>query len=123
MKKIIFVMLALVLTTEMLSQSFEEPKLKFQGGVWSGTNGKTSIIGVPAAKFSVTFKTDDKAKLEIGIMLIPGLIIDSTGARLGLSAGATVTLRKEKRKLNPVVGLVFVKTGTWQAMPGIGFIF
>lgn len=123
MKKILLAFVVSLMAFMSYGQSSEESKLKFQGGIWSGTNGTTSIIGVPAAKFSVAFKTSEKTKLETGIMLVPGLIIDNTGSRLGLSAGATMTFRKEKRKLGSVVGVVFVKTDTWQAVPGIGFIF
>lgn len=124
MKNISLVILVSMLSMNMFGQeSPKEPKMKFQGGLWSGTNGTTTLIGVPAAKLSVVFRTGEKMKLETGLMLIPGLITDSAGARLGLSAGASVTFRKEKRALNPIFGVVFVKTDTWQAMPGVGFIF
>lgn len=112
-----------VVTAASAQKAPKESKLKFQGGLWSGTNGRTSIVGVPAAKLSATFAINAKAKLEAGAMLIPGLIIDSSGARLGLSAGGTVTLRTDGWKLKPLIGAVFVKTDTWQLMPGIGFVF
>lgn len=123
MKQLLMICAILMIAFGAFGQVPAEPKLKFQGGLWSGTNGITTIVGVPAAKLSATFRAGEKMKLETGLMLIPGLIIDNTGARLGLSAGGTITFRKEKWKLNPVVGVVFVKTNTWQAMPGIGFVF
>lgn len=112
-----------MLAFQAFGQTEEGTRLKFQGGLWSGTNGKTTVIGIPAAKLSVTFRTSERMLLETGVTLIPGFIIDDAGARLGLSAGGTITFRRTKRKLNPIIGIVFIKTNTWQAMPGIGFVF
>lgn len=99
------------------------PSITFSAGLWSGTNGKVVVIGVPVTRLSVTTKVSKKARLEVGATLLPGLIIDSTGERLGLSAGGTVTLHRMDWKLKPMVGVVFLKTDTWQSLPGIGFLF
>lgn len=124
MKNVITIFALFFLVTITYGQdSSKEARVKFQGGIWSGTNRTTIIVGVPAAKFSAMFSISKKVKLETGIMLIPGLIIDKTGERLGLSSGVTVTVRKDAWKLKPVVGVVFVRTNSWQLMPGIGFIF
>lgn len=116
------VFLAVVLVTSA-QEAQKSSNVKFQGGIWSGTNGQTSLIGVPAAKISAMFVVNEKVKLETGLTLIPGLISDKAGERLGLSAGGTVTIRKDTWKLKPIIGVVLVKTYTWQLLPGIGFVF
>lgn len=120
MKKTLLAIMAMFLEVASVAQ---EPKVKFQGGLWSGSNGEMAVVGVPAAKLSVMFSASEKTKLEVGLTLIPGLLIDKAGERLGLSAGGTVTIRKDTWKLKPVVGVVLAKGATWQVLPGIGFIF
>ena len=101
----------------------QEPKVKLQGGLWAGSNGEMTVVGVPAAKLSLMFAASEKTKLEVGLTLLPGLLNDKAGERLGLSAGGTVTIRKDTWKLKPVVGIVLAKGDAWQLMPGIGFVF
>lgn len=102
----------------------QEPKLKFQGGLWSGTNGEMTVAGVQTIKPSVAFRVSKKAELETGLMLVPGLILDQDGRRFGLSIGGASMLRKNTWKLKPIAGVVFViKNDIWYALPGIGLTF
>lgn len=122
-KKASLTLLVLIVALKVFGQDSKEPKVKLQGGLWSGTNGKVTMVGIPAAKLSATFSLSEKTKLETGVMLIPGIIIDKAGERFGLSAGGTVTLRKSTLPVKPILGVVVLRTDTWQLMPGIGFIF
>lgn len=124
MKNQIILILSFAISQVAFTQDVEKsPKFKFQGGLWAGANNTTSLVGVPAAKLSATFAVTKKTKIEAGLMLIPGLIVDGAGERLGLSAGGTVIIRRDNWKIKPVIGVVFLKTSTWQVMPGVGFLF
>lgn len=95
---------------------------KFQGGLWMGTNKSTTFLGFIGPKFSYTTKLSEKIKMEIGLNGIPGLMIRPE-IKLGLSAGGTLTFKKQGWKMKPVLGVMLIKTTKWQPLFGIGFLF
>ncbi len=124
MKKILFFLLLIIMSVRGMSQD-KKPSIyasMFAGGLWTGSNTTTTFVGFMGPKVSVTTKINSTYKLEIGLNGVPGLMVRPE-MKLGLSAGATLTLKKESWKMKPVFGVMFIKTNKWQAMPGIGFVF
>ena len=124
MKKflVISMILALLAITQSAIAQEGSPKFTMNGGVWAGMNKNTSFIGFIGPKVTTTFSVSENLKLETGLSGIPGLILDSN-PRLGLSAGATVTVRHSKTKIKPVFGVMFLKNTKWQPLFGAGILF
>ena len=124
MKKAVAVLLLVSIAGYCMGQDKKQitPSVSFAGGLWTGSNATTSFIGFMGPKVSVTTKLNSTYKLEIGLNGVPGLMIRPE-IKLGLSAGATLTLKRESWKLKPIFGVMFIKTSRWQAMSGIGFVF
>ena len=124
MNKYIFIALFLFFTTKGFAQNIQQTamhKVSFSGGLWAGTNKTTSFVGFIGPKISCTIICK-KTTIEVGLTGVPGIMIRPE-IKLGLSAGATLILKKEGWRVKPVLGVMFIKTTTWQLMPGIGFQF
>jgi len=119
MKKQIIIILLITATKILSAQSKIQSNL--QGGLWLGSNKQTTFVGFIGPKFSYTTKLYKKTKIEVGLNGVPGLILD-TNPRMGMIVGATLTFKTEN-KIKPVVGVMFLKTKTWQPLYGIGFLF
>jgi|GEM_PF-2696793 len=105
-----------------ISEKQKKPLFSMGGGVWLGTNGKTTFLGFVGPKLAIAFPVSPQISLETGVSGIPGMII-SNDPKPGLAMGATITLRHTKTKCKPIVGVMFLKTETWQVLYGIGFLF
>lgn len=127
MKKIAVITVMIMICGTVFAQT-KETKMTgvgFAGGLWAGTNSTTTFVGFIGPKFSYTTKYPQigrNTKLEFGLNGVPGLMIRPE-VKLGLCAGATLTFKTENKKFKPIVGVMFVKTKTWQTMYGVGFLF
>ncbi|MBP6912818.1 MAG: hypothetical protein KBB86_02705 [Candidatus Pacebacteria bacterium] len=108
--------------TDTTKKEFKKSNFGFAGGLWAGTNASTTFVGFIGPKFSYTTAPIKKTQIEVGLNGVPGLMI-SPEIKLGLCAGATLTFKTENKKFKPIVGVMFVKTKTWQTMYGVGFLF
>lgn len=115
MKKLILLLLLVTTSFVLFSQNMA-------GGIWIGSNQSTTLIGFVGPKLSYSLQANQKTKIEIGLNGIPGLIIRPE-TKLGLSIGGTITIKIDDWNIKPVIGVMFVKTSYWQALPGIGIIF
>lgn len=123
MKNIILLFLLLV-GIQLFAQENKQklPAVSFNGGLWAGANKTTTFIGFIGPKLSITFSVNTKTKIEAGLNGIPGITLGSN-PKLGLSAGATLTIKRENCKLKPIIGVAMIKTDKWQTIYGIGFLF
>jgi len=124
MKKflVISMILALLAITQSAIAQEGSPKFTMNGGVWAGMNKNTSFIGFMGPKVTITFSVSENMKLEAGLNGVPGLILDNN-PRLGLTAGATITIKHSKTKMKPVLGVMMLKTTKWQPLFGAGILF
>ena len=123
MRKIIVCALVLSFSsTALFAQDSSKFRVELQGGVWLGSNGTTTLLGLPGPKFTVAFPIR-KCKAEFGAMGIPGIFIEKNNNRLGLSLGPTVLISKNGKKGKLLFGAMFFKTNTWHCVPGVGWVF
>jgi len=94
----------------------------FQGGLWAGASKTATFIGFMGPKISMTVAVSKKSEIEIGLNGVPGLLVKPE-IKLGLSAGTTFTFKNKNWKIKPIVGVMFIKTDSWQTMLGVGFMF
>ncbi len=123
MKKFLFSLLALSLLFSSVTTAQTTPKFKMNGGVFLGSNGTTTLLGLPGPKISSSFVLGEKLNVEIGFTGIPGVFFENKDVRLGLSLGPTISFSKKDKKTKIVFGLMFFKTKVWYAIPGIGVVF
>jgi hypothetical protein len=123
MRKLLLVVVAILVITTVFAQEVPKkiPLISFAGGAFIASNKTTTFVGFMGPKLSATLKIK-KIMFEIGLNGVPGLMLVPK-KQLGFCVGTTLGLRKENWKLKPVFGVMFIKTDTWQTMPGVGFYF
>jgi hypothetical protein len=128
MKKMSVMIVCILMTVSGFGQETptqekqKKPVFSMGGGVWLGANGKTTFLGFVGPKLSMTFPVSPQISLEAGVNGVPGVIL-SNDPKFGLAMGTTLTLRHAKTKCKPIIGVMFLKTETWQVLYGVGFLF
>jgi len=99
------------------------PHITLNGGLWVGGNGETNFIGLFGPRIVVPI-SDGRLRIEPAVNAVPGLIIDGERTRLGLVAGASLTVRRINWRVRPSIGMMFlVNNNQMDPLFGFGLTF